>query len=73
MKTLIKVSIYIGGIVAGFFAIVIGDMIFNVIFPGYGMGYMIDLAIIWFFLFYLPKRLCAKLDRYLRKQQQKKV
>ena len=30
--------------------------------PGYRLGYLINLAIIWYFWFDLPKHICAKLD-----------
>ena len=62
MRGIIKALIYIGGIVAGFFAIMAGMIIMDVIMPGFRPGYMINFVIIWFFWFNLPKRLCAKLD-----------
>ncbi len=62
VATLHKVLIWIGSVVASFLALIFGDSLFNAFFPGYGMGYIIDFALISLFWFFLPKRLCAKVD-----------
>lgn len=62
MKTFLKVLIWIGSFIVTILAILIGDAIFIAIFPGYKMGYLIDLAITWFLMVKLPKRFCAMLD-----------
>ena len=62
MKTALKILIWIGCFIVCIFVILTGDLAFRLMFPGYKMGYLIDLALTWLFMFFIPKRLCAMLD-----------
>ena len=57
-----KALIWIGSLFFLVLIIAIGDMAVNAVLPGFGMGYLIDLALAGFFIFTFPKWLCAKWD-----------
>ena len=61
MKSIVKVLIWIGAFIVSVIAEMIADGIFQAVFPGYRMGWILRLAF-FALMFFVGKSLCDKWD-----------